>query len=139
MIRETMNPHSRASRMPMERPWMRVPRQKLLTSAMGLSLNSYNVESSAAPITVAASSSIQNLRVRRALRGWRPVDPFAQSGEGTEAETRCQNSDVPIIFRQPHSTIAESYLVFRAERHYVSRRATELNFQAQCVRTESCE
>src|SRR5215470_510179 len=105
MIRETMNPHSSASRIPMERPWMRVPRQKLLTSLIGLILNSYRVASNAATTTVTASRNIQNLEVPRAFRGREPLAPLAHSGEETEADTRCQNSDVAICFRRPHGPI----------------------------------
>ena len=84
--------------MPIGRPWMRVPRQKLLTSAIGLSLNSYKVARIAAPSTVKASSNTQNFEVPRAFRGYGPDAPLDHSGEETEAETRCQNSDVAIIF-----------------------------------------
>src|SRR5580692_4410444 len=98
MIKEMMNPQSKPRRIPIDRPWIKVPRQKLRTSAIGLILNSYNVAKSAATKTVTASSSIQNLEVPRALRAVVPAAPRAQSGDETEAETRCQNSEVAIYF-----------------------------------------
>src|SRR6516162_8706191 len=98
MMSEMMNPQRSANRIPMEWPWIRVPRQKLRTSAMGLSLNSYRVARSAAVTTVAASSNIQNFEFLRVFREYAPDAPVTQSGEDTDAENRCQNSEVAIVY-----------------------------------------
>src|ERR1035438_7564101 len=101
MISATVNPHRRASRISIERPWMRVPRQKPLTPATGPVCISYSVASTAAPRMVIPSRTIHSFAVPREFRVELAADPPAHSGdEDTEADTLCQNSDVAICVPQ---------------------------------------
>src|SRR3954452_8236919 len=70
---------------------------------------------SAAPMTVTASSNIHNFEVPRAMRDRGPVAPLAHSVEETEAETRCQNSDVAICLPPTSQVRFAEFIGFAAE------------------------
>jgi hypothetical protein len=92
-----LKPHSRASKIPMERPWISVPCQNPLASSNGVVCSSKIVVTAAARQTVKISRNIQSLAVPRVCRAGPPVARDSHSADNArEDDSLCQKSELAI-------------------------------------------
>src|SRR6266568_709754 len=123
-----MNPHSSANSIPIDRPGIKVPRQKPFTPAIGLVFASANVAITAAPSTVIASNSIQSFETERVFRVLAPVAPVVDSGL-VSVDRLCKKFDIAICVPKPQRLTCERQL---GGGQISASRAMEIAFATVC-------